>query len=139
MNSNLDDLFAKLHNSRFRSGFRLRGPDLTYARSRNPEQIAAHARTFLEKRLFVAAPEKDGRQTPYRGHPVFVAQHATGTCCRSCLQKWHAVKKGRALSDEERDYVVGVIMGWLQREVSKYPDLRAGAGSRARRSDQLEL
>ncbi len=29
-----------------------------------------------------AEPRNDGKQTPFRGHPVFTAQHATATCCR---------------------------------------------------------
>ncbi|WP_251023391.1 DUF4186 family protein [Streptomyces sp. ISL-10] len=32
--------------------------------------------------------------------PVFVAQHATATCCRTCLERWHVVPAGRALDDE---------------------------------------
>ncbi|MEU6081408.1 DUF4186 family protein [Streptomyces sp. NPDC047108] len=42
-----------------------------------------------------AEPYKDGRQTPYRGHPVFVAQHATATCCRGCPQRCHHIPQGR--------------------------------------------
>lgn len=37
--------------------------------------------------------DNDGKQTPMRGHPVFIAQHATATCCRECLKKWHNIKK----------------------------------------------
>jgi hypothetical protein len=33
-----------------------------------------------------------------RGHPVFIAQHATATCCRGCLAKWHDIPAGRALT-----------------------------------------
>lgn len=51
-----------------------------------------------------------------RGHPVFVAQHATATCCRGCLAKWHSIAAGRALSEGERDYVVSVIAAWLERQ-----------------------
>ena len=46
-------------------------------------------------------------------HPVFIAQHATATCCRGCLQKWHRIEKGRALSDDEIKFVVELVMGWL--------------------------
>jgi hypothetical protein len=48
-----------------------------------------------------------------RGHPVFVAQHATATCCRSCLAKWHAIPVGRQLSDDEQAHVVSAIERWL--------------------------
>lgn len=58
-------------------------------------------------------------QQPFRAkHPVFIAQHATATCCRNCLQRWHRIPKGRELSREERGYVVDVICGWIEREVA---------------------
>jgi hypothetical protein len=47
------------------------------------------------------------------GHPVFIAQHATATCCRSCLAKWHFIPPGRDLTEEQIAYVVGVIERWL--------------------------
>jgi hypothetical protein len=51
-----------------------------------------------------------------RGHPVFIAQHATATCCRSCLQKWHGIAVGRPLSEAELDHVIGAIMRWLDEQ-----------------------
>lgn len=77
------------------------------------ETILAHARDFVGQRLADAEPANDGRQTPMRNHPVFIAQHATATCCRGCLAKWHNIPKGRALSAEEIDYVVAVIERWI--------------------------
>ena len=74
----------------------------------------AHAADFVEKRLAPAYPDNDGKQTPMRNHPVFVAQHATATCCRGCLEKWHAITKGRELSPEEKRYVIDVIRHWLE-------------------------
>ncbi|HKC28744.1 MAG TPA: DUF4186 family protein, partial [Jatrophihabitans sp.] len=73
--------------------------------------------------LAPAEPAKDGKQTPYRGHPVFVAQHATATCCRTCLQRWHGIAKGSQLDAAQRGYVVDVIVRWIERELSS-----AGAG-----------
>ncbi|MGW3625076.1 DUF4186 family protein [Streptomyces sp. NPDC000880] len=61
---------------------------------------------------------KDGKQTLYRGHPVFVAQHATATCCRTCLERRHQIPKGQELSRAERAYVVNVICRWIEREVA---------------------
>ncbi len=73
---------------------------------------------MIGKRLAPAAPEKDGRQTPYRGHPVFVAQHATATCCRMCLERWHEIPRGDELTAGERSYVVEVICRWIVREMA---------------------
>ncbi len=76
--------------------------------------ILDHARDFIDRRLAAAHPLNDGKQTPMRGHPVFIAQHATATCCRSCLAKWHAIPSGRPLRDEESAYVLAALERWLR-------------------------
>ena len=100
----------------FRSKFHLRGRELAYVELRGMETVRAHARDFVDQRLAPAAPRNDGKQTPWGGHPVFRAQHATGTCCRSCLLRNHDLPTGRELSTDERDYVVDVICRWVERE-----------------------
>ncbi|WP_066531571.1 DUF4186 domain-containing protein [Sphingobium sp. EP60837] len=113
----LDTLFSRLARSSFRSRFRLNTKDEAYLRERGIETVLVHAADFVGKRLAPAAPKNDGKQTPMRGHPVFIAQHATATCCRDCLSKWHAIPPGQELSAQQQTYVVGVIEHWLR---SKY-------------------
>ena len=72
-----------------------------------------HAEHFIEERLAPAEPRNDGKQTPMRNHPVFVAQHATATCCRGCLEKWHAITKGHDLTIVEKAYILSVLRRWL--------------------------
>lgn len=109
----LDALFEKLSQSPFRSRIRLSAKDRAYFEQRGTGIVREHARDFIAKRLGPALPRNDGKQTPWRGHPVFVAQHGTGTCCRSCLQKWHGIAAGRPLSTEEQAYIVDAILRWL--------------------------
>ena len=109
----MDELFAALGKSTFRSRFRLAGKEENYLKQKGIETILEHARDFISKRLAQADPTNDGRQTPTRNHPVFIAQHATGTCCRKCLEKWHQIPKGRALTKEQIDYTLQVIKRWL--------------------------
>ena len=113
MSVDLSDLFHRLGRSAFRSRFRLRGRELEYFRRKGLEAVLEHAADFIEKRLAPADPANDGKQTPMGHHPVFVAQHATATCCRGCLAKWHAIPKGRALTESEKQYVIHVIRVWL--------------------------
>ena len=80
--------------------------------------VRQHARDLLLKKIAAADPVKDGRQTPYRGHAVFVAQHATATCCRTCLEKWHGIAKGRELTEDELAYAVEVVSRWIERETA---------------------
>jgi hypothetical protein len=106
----LDDVFERLHRSSFRQRFRLQGPEREYLDRKGLEVVLAHAADFVDKRLAPANPATDGKQTPMRKHPVFVAQHATATCCRGCLEKWHAIKKGRELSVDEKRYIVNSLL-----------------------------
>jgi hypothetical protein len=109
----MDELFSALRRSKFRSRFRLAGKEAEYLRDKGLATILQHARDFITKRLAVANPANDGKQTPMRNHPVFIAQHATGTCCRGCLAKWHGIPKGRPLTQEQIDYIVEVLRRWL--------------------------
>jgi hypothetical protein len=108
-----DDLFAGLAKSSFRSRFRLGLKERAYLAEKTLPVILEHGRQFVRERLAAAEPKNDGKQTPMRGHPIFIAQHATATCCRGCLQKWHRIPRGRELSEEEIEYVVAVLGRWL--------------------------
>lgn len=109
----IDDLFAALARSRFRSKFALGEREQFELTRHGPDVIRAHAEQFIRKRLAPARPAADGKQTPMAGHPVFVAQHATATCCRGCLAKWHGIAPGHPLDETEQTYVCDVIMAWL--------------------------
>ena len=110
----LDNIFGTLGRSRFRSRFRLGAADTAYLAEKGLEEVLRHGREFVERRLAPAEPPNDRRQTPMRGHPVFVAQHATATCCRSCLAKWHGIAAGRALGEEEMAHVMAAIRRWIE-------------------------
>jgi hypothetical protein len=116
----LNELFAALAKSAFRRKFHLQGKDLAYLHNKGLTTVLNHANDFICKRLAPAFPEKDGKQTPFRGHPVFVAQHATACCCRGCLEKWHRISKGRALNVDEQIYILNVLKGWLLEELHRY-------------------
>jgi len=111
-----EELFAALGRSKFRSRFRLRDREAAYLEQKGLDVVLAHARDFVAQRLAPAQIANDGRQTPMKNHPAFVAQHATGTCCRGCLEKWHHIPPGRPLSDDEIEYIVAVIKHWLVRQ-----------------------
>ena len=110
----MDTLFEALGRSTFRRRFRLSDKDAAYLKQKGLETILDHARDFISKRLAPAAPVNDGRQTPMRNHPVFTAQHATGTCCRKCLAKWHHIPKGQPLTEEQTDHIIQVLKRWLR-------------------------
>ena len=114
----LTDLFERLARSDFRSRFHLTKKDKEYIAEKGLATIRKHAEDFVAKRLAPAVIPNDGKQTPMRGHPVFLAQHATGCCCRGCFFKWHHIPAGRLLTKEEQQYAVAVLMTWIERQIS---------------------
>ena len=90
-------ILSSLGKSKFRSSFKLIKKDIEYINRLGITKIELHARDFIIKRIAPTQLKNDGRQTPFKGHPVFKAQHATATCCRGCLSKWYNIPKGRSL------------------------------------------
>lgn len=113
------DLFDRLSKSPFRSRFHLDSKDNEYIDKKGMDVIQRHVYDFILARLAPATIPNDGKQTPMRGHPVFKAQHATGTCCRGCLFKWHHIEKGKELSKSQIDDIVDVLMTWIRKEHEK--------------------
>ena len=120
----LDEVFARLPHSSFRARFHLGERERAYLEARGLPTILVHARDFIERRLAPATPHNDGKQTPMRGHPVFIAQHATATCCRSCLAKWHHIPAGKPLSEADMAHIAAAIERWLQAELARSSDDR---------------
>lgn len=118
MTDQIPQTLASLKKSKFRSKFKLTEKDRQYIQDKGIDTIRQHAFDFIKTSIAPQYPKNDGKQTPMRGHPVFVAQHATATCCRGCIQKWHGLKKGRALSDQEIQFLVELIMGWIRDKIT---------------------
>src|SRR3954452_23891081 len=114
----LDDVFIRLARSAFKRRFILATREREYMRVRGKKTVLAHARDFIAQRLAPAHLANDGKQTPFRGHPAFLAQHATATCCRGCLAKWHGIHAGRVMAIDEQEYVVSAIERWLDMQVA---------------------
>lgn len=118
MNDLINSKLDSLEKSKFRGSFHLNNNMKQYVKDKGYTKIEQDAYDLITKRLKVFLPN-DGKQTPMRAnsHPVFIAEHATGTCCRSCLEKIHHIKKAKILNDQEIAYIVKVIMTWIHREV----------------------
>ena len=119
LNNQVNNILDRLLQSKFRNSFHLKNKDIIYINEKGISKIEEHAYDFISKRLASAIIPNDGKQTPMRGHPVFIAQHATATCCRGCLAKWHKIPEGRPLTKNEVDYIVLVIMTWIKNDCKK--------------------
>ena len=115
----MERILNRLKNSKFRSSFHLNKKMKEYVNNKGMDVIRRHAYDFVNQRLKIYDKNKDGKQTPLRQvHPVFTSQHATATCCRGCIEKWHHIKKDKVLTDKEIDYIVNLIMKWIAKEMN---------------------
>ena len=113
INKKLEDL----SKSKFRSSFHLRKYMIKYIDDKGMDTIKKHAIDFINQKLAPAYPDNDGKQTPMKGHPVFIAQHACGCCCRGCLEKWHKISKNSELTEQEQLYIKNVIISWIKKQL----------------------
>ena len=116
----LQKLFERLSKSRFRNSFHIDAANYKQL------QLGIHlvlpgTREIVQKKIGAVFPKKDGSQTPFRAsHPAFVAMHHVSACCRSCLETWHFIKKGKELSDTQLDYITRVIGRWFEQEMERF-------------------
>ena len=131
----VEHTLVRLGESQLRAKFVLSEAERSYARDKGRHVIDRHAHEMLRARVGEAQPSNDGRQTPWRGHPVFTAQHATATCCRGCIEKWHGIAKGRPLTDAEVNRLADLVMAWIDRDLTNHPARDAVAGARSAQAD----
>lgn len=120
MERRIENILNSLEKSKFRSSFKLGLKDIKYVEKKGMDTIVSHAKDFVASRLADKSKFKDGKQTPMHGHPVFIAQHATATCCRECLSKWHHIEHSHVLTNEEQEYVVSVIIAWIKLQIKNF-------------------
>ncbi len=116
---NIEQALARLEKSSFRSKFHLKDIDKKYVREKGMDVIRMHAKEFVKTRLAPENLANDGKQTPMRGHPVFIAQHACACCCRGCLEKWYKVQKNVKLNDIQQERIVNLLAAWIEKEMGR--------------------
>ena len=106
-----------LSKSKFRSSFHLRKYMIEYINNKGMNTVESHTEDFIEKNLSKLLLN-DGKQTPMKGHPTFIAQHATATCCRGCIEKWYKIPKTRDLTTKEKKFIKALIIEWINKEMT---------------------
>ena len=117
---NINKLLYSLSKTKFRGSFHLNNNMKNYVTEKGMDKIENDAYQFIKDRIAPKNPKNDGKQTPMKAnsHPVFIAQHACGCCCRSCLERIHHISKNKELSKDEIDYIVTVLLTWIQLEMN---------------------
>ncbi len=114
----LEEALERLKESDFRAKFRLSEKDKQYIKEKGIDVIRKHAEDFVRTRLAPENIPNDGKQTPMRGHPVFVAQHACACCCRKCLNKWYKVPMNTPLTEAQQKKIVGLLLYWIESQIN---------------------
>ena len=84
-----------------------------YAKRKGRAGIRIAAEKRIRSSVGPKEPYKDGTQTPWAGHLLYYAQHATASCCRTCIAEWHAIPTGRALSGDEIEYLTDLVCDYV--------------------------
>jgi ribosomal protein L34E len=61
--------------------------------------------------------------TSWEKNPIHYAQHATATCCRECIEKWHGVPSGDTLNEEQIIYFTKLVIRYLEERFPNLPDV----------------
>ena len=121
MDKEIEELLESLNKTKFRGSFHLNSKMKGYVQDKGYDKIESDAYDLINKRIAPKDIKNDGKQTPMKQvHPVFIAQHATGTCCRGCLERIHHIEMNKELNVEEIDHIVKVIMMWIENEMNEY-------------------
>ncbi len=115
-----NNVINKLQKSKFRSSFKLKQKEIDYINEKGMSMIKRHAVDFINQKLAPSNPENDGKQTPMKNHPVFIAMHACACCCRTCLYKWHKIPMNKELTKDEKNYIYGLLIYWITLEYKKH-------------------
>ena len=115
----INDKLNSLSKSKFRNSFHLRKYMLKYIDDKGMDVVKKHTIDFINNKLSPSFPDNDGKQTPMKGHPTFIAMHACACCCRSCLYKWHHIPKGKELTNNEKNYIYLLLITWINNEYER--------------------
>lgn len=110
-----DSPLLQCSKSQYRSSLRLSSEEENYCRSKGHDTIRREAFDIIRKNIAPSYIKNDGQQTPDSGHPVYVSQHATATCCRKCLSKYYYIPDDRKLTETEVNFIVDLNMEYLRR------------------------
>ena len=112
----IEEALNKLEKSKFRSSFHLTKKEKAYLEEKGMDVMRSHAKDFIRQKLAPAEPLNDGKQTPMHGHPIFKAMHATGCCCRGCLNKWYKVPLHQELNEVQQEKIVNLLLAWIDKQ-----------------------
>lgn len=126
---NLQDVqntFAMLKLEKVRHFFwhaRLTQRALNHAKRKGKRGLRDPIKKHLSRAIGPAKPYRDRYQTSMNeDEPTAIpyAQHATATCCRECLERWHGIKQGQQITDADLNYLTELVCLYIE---DRIPDI----------------
>lgn len=86
-----------------------------HARRKGRIRLKEAIRKRILQSVGPAMHARDGRQTPLEGsgNVIYYAQHAVACCCRTCMEYWHGIPKGVALTEGQVGYFSELVMMYV--------------------------
>jgi hypothetical protein len=93
---------------------------MNYAKRKGKLGLIETAEHFLRKYIAKPADAFSSISTSMDGNPIHYAQHATATCCRRCIEKWHGIPPDRYLQEDEILYFLRLVQLFIN---DRFPEL----------------
>ncbi|WP_372655987.1 DUF4186 family protein [Halobacteriovorax sp.] len=110
------DIFRRLGCSKVCCKFKLKDEQWEYLAKRGFDTILLEGRSLIVKIFNEDSLSHSCKVAPVQTHPIYIALHATGTCCRSSLEKWHKIPKSKELKEKDIFYILLVVKEWIIRQ-----------------------
>lgn len=88
-------------------------------KDKSPGELSQQIRRRLEHTLSKPRNDNpwDGRQTSFKDDLLLWAQHATGTCCRKCLELWYNIDANSTISSSDYEYLEQVVTYYINQKL----------------------
>lgn len=86
--------------------------EISMVYTKTKEELFNDAMQIIGEKIKIK-PKNDWYQTPYHGHPVYIAMHATASCCRICLGQWYNISERGTLTIVQMKYIADILLKWI--------------------------
>lgn len=93
---------------------------VNYALRKGKIELFETAEHIIRKNIAKPADVYGNLATSIEGNAIHYAQHATATCCRKCIEKWHGIPLDQTLTEDQIVYFTKLVILYLK---ERFPDL----------------
>lgn len=95
---------------------------INYALKKGKIELLKTVEQRIRSSVKAPADAFDGRRTKWEGNPIHYGQHATATCCRKCIERWHDISRDVELTEKQIKYFTHLVVMFLEERFPNLPD-----------------